>query len=318
MPDLKWSCVCQGGRRREMHEIKFKQVSVNGFKGIELRSGTNRFSPTGRPDLIEINFGSAHNFVEFLHGCGVDQVSSYYYDPGIAFLEESSSGRNAAKPEDHEGIVESTRSFAKFLRDVGGSCLVVKAMGSYRGEAPVTEAKIKTVAECWDKVGKMTNEYGVKTAMHLNCLCAIHTIDDIEKLLSLTTPDLVGLALDTAEQTIAGIDAVALYEKHYARVSHIYCVDALAADTLGEYKTAVGGGADGGPGFTGGDKRIAQWYGAMGTPGGLVNFPALIKSVRQHNYGGWLVAENRQLPNSAHGCMLNGYYIKKVVPGLQG
>jgi inosose dehydratase len=317
MPDLKWGYVCQGGRRREQHEIKFKQVSVNGFRGIELKSGTNRFSPTGRPDLIEINFGSAHNFMEFLHGCGIDQIVSYYYDPGIAFLEESSPGRSAGKPEDHEGIVESTRSFARFLRDVGGSCLVVRAMGSYRSEAPVTEAKIKTVAECWNKVGKMTKEYGVKTVMHINCLCAIHSMEDIEKLLGLTTPDLVGFALDTAEQTIAGIDPVALYEKHHARVPHIYCVDALAMDTIGEYKTP-GVAMDGGPGFTGGDKKIAQWYGAMGTPGGLVNFPALIKSVKQHDYSGWLVAENRQMTNSAHGCMLNGYYLKRVVPGLQG
>jgi inosose dehydratase len=318
MPDLKWGYVCQGGRRREQHEIKFKQVSVNGFRGIELKSGTNRFSPTGRPDLIEINFGSAHNFVEFLHSCGIDQIVSYYYDPGIAFLEESSAGRSAAKIEDHEGIVESTRSFAKFLRDVGGSCLVVKAMGSYSREAPITETKTKTIAECWNKVGKMTKEYGVKTVMHINCLCAMHSTEEIEKLLSLTAPDLVGLALDTADQTIAGIDPVALYEKHYARIHHIYCVDALAADTVGEYKTVAGTGQDGGPGFTGGEKKIEQWYGAMGTVNGLVNFPALIKSVRQHNYSGWLVAENRQMSNSAHGCMLNGYYIKRVLPALQG
>ncbi len=297
MPDLKWGCVSPGGRRREQQEINFKQMSVCGFRGIELRAASGRFAPFGRPDLIDMNFGSAHNLVEFIHSCGIDQIVSYYYDPGIAFLEESTSGRSAARPEDHQGIVDSTTPFARFLRDVGGKCLVVKAMGSAAREGALTEAKIKTVADCWNKVGKMTKEYGVKTVVHVDRACAIHSMEDIAKLLSATTPELVGFALDTADATITGMDAVALYEKHYGRVDHCYCVDAYGVETPNTSKQG----------------QVLQWYGEMGTPGGLVNFPALIKAAKQHNYNGWLMIENRQTLNSAHSCMLNSWYVKHVL-----
>ena len=42
--------------------------------------------------------------------------------------------------------------------------------------------------------------------------------------------------MDTAELTIAGIDAVKFYEKHHDRVNHVHFKDAITTDTLDEYK----------------------------------------------------------------------------------
>lgn len=307
---INWGYVLnQAVRRRDVQERALKQVSVCGFRGVELRAGSGRFSPFGRPDLIELGFGTVHNFVDFAHSCNIDQIVSYFYDPATAFLEESSNGRSASNPADHAGVVESIRPFAKFIHDVGGSHIVVKAMASYGREAPVTDAKIKTVGECWNKVGKMTQEFGIKTTMHTDCLGAIHGAEDIAKLLDATDPKLVGFTMDTGDLTVAGVDPVALYEKFYSRVDYLHFKDAAAVDSLQEYKTPAAGSLL----SQGGQRNILRWFYPMGSPGGLVKFPALMESLKKHNYQGWIMAESEQHLNAAEACMLNSWYMKNVL-----
>jgi inosose dehydratase len=311
MANIKWGyAVTQNVRRRDVQETAFKQMSVCGFRGLELRASTGRGAVLGRPDIIEINFGTTHNLMDFLHSCGIDQIASFFYDPGIRFEEENYPSRSPSNPADHDGIVESTRSFAKFLRDVGGSCLVVRPMGSYWREAPVTEEKIKNAAECWNKVGKMTKDLGVMTAMHVDCLCALHSTADIDKILALTNPELVGLAMDTGELTVAGIDPVKLYDKHYSRVKHFHFKDARFADTLDEYKLK---NAESQMLTAGGQRKIERWFYEIGRPGGLVDLPALMKSIKQHDYQGWIIAESEQCPNPPESCMLNSWYVQYVL-----
>ncbi len=299
MASVKWGYSLNGFSvgRMNNRERTLKAMSVCGFRGIELRSATGPSAVFGRPESIELNFGSIPNLLAFLDSCGIDRIVSYFYDPGIAFLEEASFGRSASKLEDHDGIVESIRPFVRFLHNVGGSCLVVRPMGSYASEAPVTEGKIKTVGECWNKVGKMTKEQGVQTAMHVDSLCAIRNLQDIEMLLASTSPDLVGLALDTAELIVSGVDAVSLYEKHYARVKHFHFRDTTPSQ----------------PRSAGGQGGVERRFWEIGVPGGLVNFPALMASIKRHDYDGWIMMENEQSPNPVETCMLNSWYVHKVL-----
>jgi inosose dehydratase len=311
MANIKWGyAVTQNVRRRDVQETAFKQMSVCGFRGVELRASTGRGAVLGRPDLIEINFGTVHDLMDFLRSCGIDQVASFFYDPGIRFEEEDYPSRSPSNPKDHEGIAGSIKPFAAFLHDVGGSCLVVRPMGSYWSEAPVTEEKIKNAAECWNKVGKMTKDYGVQTAMHVDCLCALHSTADIDRILALTNPDLVGLAIDTGELTVAGIDPVKLYERHYGRVQHFHFKDARFVDTLEEYKLK---NAESQMLTAGGQRKIERWFYEMGRPGGLVNFQDLMKSINGYGYKGWIIVESEQCPNPPESCMLNSWYVQHVL-----
>jgi inosose dehydratase len=54
----------------------------------------------------------------------------------------------------------------------------------------------------------------------------------------------------------------------------------------------------------------------MGTPQGLVDFPALIASMKEHNYRGWIVAESDQTPNPSESAMLNNWYIKHALSNV--
>ena len=311
MPELKWGYAINqwDPRRARERERVFKAISACGFDGIELEAGTGRMAPLGNPVQIQMNYGSVRHFLGTMNSYGVKQIVSFFYNPGSPSIEASHNGKSPVNPNDHEAILETARPFGQFLHDVQGLFFVVKAMPAYTAVAPVTEEKIRTAAECWNKVGKMMKEYGVQTAMHIDCLSAIHSMEDIDKILQFTDPDLVGLVIDTAELTIAGNNPAQVYEKHHARVKLFHFKDAHDVDSLGEYK-----GKDAGSLMSaGGQREIGRWFWEMGRPGGLVDFPGLVKSLKGHNYDGWIIVESDQSPNPYESAMLNNWYIKHVL-----
>jgi inosose dehydratase len=311
MAEIKWGYAINQWRpmRTEQRLRAFKAVSACGFEGIELESGSGRGAPIGNPEQIQLNFGSVRHFFGVLNSCGVKQVVSFFYNPESSSTEASHTGKSPVNPQDHEAIVEAARPFAQFLRDVQGSCFVVKAMPSYPRVAPVTEQKIKTAAECWTKVGKMTREYGIQTAMHIDCISAIHSMEDIDKILQFTDPVYVGLVIDTAELTIAGNNPIQVYEKYYNRVKLFHFKDTHDVDSLGEYKESYANSLL----SAGGKREIGRWFWEMGSPGGLVDFPGLLKSIKGHNYDGWIIVESDQSPNPCESAMLNNWYVRNVL-----
>ena len=164
-------------------------------------------------------------------------------------------------------------------------------------------------------MGEATKVAGVETAMHSDFLCGVRNESDICKLLEWSDPQSVGFAMDTAELTIAGIDAVKFYEKHHDRINHVHFKDATTTDTLDEYKD-VNAEIEYWPTHlcaAGAKRGIERWYYEMGTPGGLVDFPALVRSMTAHDYDGWVVVESDQSPHAEESVMLNGWYLKQVL-----
>jgi len=281
--------------RREQRESALKVISVSGFSGVELTDAA-----IGGPDLVKAYFGSVHAFSDFLGSCGISQVSSYF----------AGLGGNPVVANDHSRIVESAKGIAGFLREAGGTRLVVRPMGSFWREAPVTDEKVGIAGDCWSKVGRATKAEGVRVVLHPDFLCGIHDAGDIDRILQKSDPESVGLAIDTAELTIAGVDPVKVYERHHARVNHFHFKDARTTDAAAEYKMAnaemhlLNGG---------GKREIDRWFFEMGTPGGLVDFRALMKSMKQHDYDGWVVVESDQSPHVEESAMLNGWYVRQVL-----
>lgn len=296
--------------RRGQQERAFKVLSVCRFTAVELDEGSGRWAPLGRRHEIEVNFGTLAKFRSFLNGCGIDRVCSWFYDPARPSVEEGSYGRSPLVPGDHSGIVDSIRAFAGTLKELGGTCMVVRPMPSYWRVAPVTDDKLKTAADCWNQVGKATMEYGVQTAVHPDFLCAVRSAKDLDKFLNYTDPQFVGLTIDTAEMTIAGNDPVALYEKYASRVKHFHFKDARTTDTLDEYKLP---NAELELFSSGGKRGIERWFWEMGTPGGLVDFPKLVRSMKAHAYTGWVVIEGDQAMDPAGTTALNSLYYQTVL-----
>jgi len=306
MANIRWGYAINQWRvnetdlvTKEQRESALKVLSVSGFRAVEI--GDNAI---GGPEIVTAYFGSVHGLKDFLNSCGMDRVCSYFGNLG---------GGSATNPGDHVRLSEAAKRLAGFLAELGGSCLVVRPLGSYWREAPITQEKLRIVADCWNRVGRTTKSEGIQTALHIDFLCGVRKESDLDELVKVSDLATVGLALDTAELAIAGIDPVKFYEKHYARVKHFHFKDAVLADTLDEYKEP---NADVQLLNGGGKRQIDRWFYEMGTPGGLVNFPALVKAMNQHNYDGWVVAESDQSPHAEESVMLNGWYVRQVLSKL--
>jgi inosose dehydratase len=289
--------------RKDQMESAFKVISVCGFNGIEITD-----TAIGTHGYIPGLFGSVRNFMNFLNDCGVERVCSLFF----GYYRGS-----PLNPADHGKLADEAGRIAEFIAQLGASCFVARPMGRYFKEAPITDDKIKTVGECWSKVGEVARCAGVETAMHCDFLCGIRNESDIEKLLQWSDPQSVGFALDTAELTIAGIDAVKFYEKHHDRINHVHFKDATTTDTLDEYKD-LNAEIEYWPMHlcaAGAKRGIERWYFEMGTPGGLVDFPALKQALTTHAYDGWVVVESDQSPHVEESVMLNGWYLKQVLTG---
>ncbi len=296
--------------RREEHERAFKTIAATGFNTIELRAGTFRWEPLGRPERIAQYYGSVDAFLEVIRGCGLQQVVSYFFDPGEPILEEMSFGRDTLDPAQRDAIVASTQPFIEFLQVAGGSVLVVRPVGSYWRVGRLTESQLDELAATWNAVSASASGCGVTVGLHVDCLSALQSLEEISALLERTDAG-IGLALDTAELTIAGIDPVELIQRHPERIVHVHLKDVRATDTLGE---RLAEHAELRFLSAGGSRGIERWFWELGTPGGLVDLQGVFQALATHGYAGALVAESDQSPDPAGSAMLNGWYMQRNAP----
>jgi inosose dehydratase len=130
---------------------------------------------------------------------------------------------------------------------------------------------------------RYTLKQGVRVAYHHHMGAYVETPADVDRLMSHVGAE-VGLLFDSGHMTFAGGDAVAMLEKHVARVCHVHCKDVrpavikLARNRNWSFLEAVINGA-----FT--------------VPGdGAVDFESLIAILHRNRYRGWLVVEAEQDP----------------------
>jgi inosose dehydratase len=124
----------------------------------------------------------------------------------------------------------------------------------------------------------------VRCVFHHHCAGFVETPAEIERLLSLTDPHLVGLCFDTGHYTFGGGDAVEGVRKHGDRIWHFHFKDhdpnvAERSRQQGwDYFTSVRNGI----------------FCELGK--GNVDFPRVVQELRDINYSGWGVVEQDVLP----------------------
>jgi inosose dehydratase len=206
---------------------------------------------------------------------------------------------NLSRREDHDVGASVAVRTAKLLAAVGGSSpFLVLAddngkdpirtanAGRIRPDQGLSEAQWKVFAEGVQKIAKtVREETGLRTVFHHHCAGYAETPEEIEKLLQLTDPKLVGLCYDTGHYHFAGGEALKGLRKHADRIWHVHFKDhepevAAQARTQGwDYFGAVQHGI----------------FCELGC--GDVDFPAIVEELKRMDYAGWIVVEQDVLPS---------------------
>lgn len=204
-----------------------------------------------------------------------------------------------AQAEAHaEGEAVAVRT-ARLLRDTAGDgCFIVladnngtveartKNAGHITPDMGLSESQWQTFAAGVNRAARAVKEQtGLRTVFHHHCAGYVETPAEIERLLALTDPALVGLCLDTGHCMFGGGDPADLLRRYADRIWHVHFKDfdpaaaATNSEQQGDYFAAIRRGV----------------FCELGR--GAVNFPMIRDLLLVHDYAGWIVVEQDVLPS---------------------
>lgn len=161
-----------------------------------------------------------------------------------------------------------------------------RCAGRITGEQGLSDADWLTFSGGADLIARaVVEETGIRTVFHPHCAGYVETPAEIERLLDLTSPELVGLCLDTGHYCYGGgSDPVEVARRAGDRLWHVHfkdCQPEVAAAARREqapYMEAVRRGV----------------FCELGT--GQVDFAGVLAVLRERDYRGWIVVEQDVLP----------------------
>lgn len=198
----------------------------------------------------------------------------------------------------HDLGVKTAVQIATLLAEVGGEdCLIV--IGDDHSTVPLRHDNSGRIQphhalddEGWEvyTAGAMQvaeavkQETGLRSVIHHHGATYVETPAEIEKFLELTDPALIGLCFDTGHYMLGGGNPVEGFRKHADRIWHVHFKD---------FNPALVAQADAnGWGY---QQLIRQGvFSELGK--GAVDFPAMLQTLHEHAYDGWIVVEQDMLP----------------------
>ncbi len=200
--------------------------------------------------------------------------------------------------------VEGDLPFIVLADDNGKDPIRTKNAGRVTPAMGLSEAEWQIAAEGAMKVAEaVKKEAGLRTAFHHHCAGFVETPAEIERLLSLTDPKLLGLVFDCGHYAFGGGDPVEGLRKLGKRVWHFHFKDH-------EPNVHAQARANGWDYFQSVSKGVFCELGK-----GDVNFPALIAELKKIGYDGWGVVEQDVLPGMGkpkESARRNREYIKSL------
>ncbi|MGP3954765.1 TIM barrel protein [Nonomuraea sp. 3N208] len=244
-----------------------RALSDAGYEGID--SGPIGYLGTGSEladRLAESGLSLAGGWVDLRYG------DAEAFARGLPALEAALDVFAAAPPAP-EGFrprptLACSGSPERFARP-GGS-----VPGLPAAEWPAYAARVQeAVNRCRDR--------GFEPAFHHHLGTYVETSEDVERLLELTD---VRLCLDTGHLLLAGGDPVAALRAWAGRVEHVHIKDGdtkILAQTLAD----------------GADLRELMGRGGFASLGeGELDLPAVVRTLGEIGYAGWIVIEQDTLP----------------------
>lgn len=198
-------------------------------------------------DVATVYADRADEFLFFLQKGGLGLAGAY---GGGVFTD----------PDFRESDVESARVTARWLKEAGGSVLILQG-GDGTGDP---RKDLAEAAKTANAVGKACREEGVRFCYQPHIGTVVFREAEARTFFSLTSPEEVGICLDTGHLAEAGIDLVPFVVQHAGRIHVVHLRDLRRK-----------------PVFVGGP---------FASPGkGTVNLPAVIGALGAQGFDGWVV-----------------------------
>lgn len=157
---------------------------------------------------------------------GMSVVSEYFGD-----LEHA----DLAAPDVRERLVEAASAAAERLASVGGSFLVAglpMRRSTADGELEAVDlATLVPIVDHVHAIAAATAGHGVRLLLHPESHSTFWTARDVDLVMLLADPFLVGLCADTGHLVLGGADPVAVIERHAARIGLLHWKDAAGPFT---------------------------------------------------------------------------------------
>jgi inosose dehydratase len=185
-------------------------------------------------------------------------------------------------PAAADGLVEDARRWSAAVADLGGQMLML-VPGRRREQPPPGLDDFQRMAEAMNRAGQIAHAAGIDATMHPHWGTAAETRLEIELLLSLLDPVLVGFAPDTGQIAKGGADPLPLINRWRDRVRYVHLKD-LAPEWEALRQAGV-------------PLRSPEGYADLGQ--GTIDFRRLLPLLDQVGYAGWLMAERDEAPPPA-------------------
>ncbi len=232
-------------------EQAYREVAELGYLGFETFGRTivewNETKPGGWRALVErfgIPTGAAY--------CGKTWI-----DPATAAAD-----------------MEAARREADALKEVGGETLVL-ACGR-RPPGGYTADQFKRLADALHEIGRYCQSIGLVTGLHPHTGTAVETRQDIDTILALLDPAVVGFAPDTGQIAKGGSDILEVMRTYRRRITHVHL-----KDWGGTYERDAEGRELDSTGYVN--------YVPVGS--GVLPIPALLDILLEDGFTGWVNVE---------------------------
>jgi inosose dehydratase len=249
------------------------EIAETGYVGTEL--GDWGFMPT---DPAELRAELEARHLDLLAAF----VPVAFVDPAAHAAGEATAVRTAQLLHDTAG----TDCFIVLADNNGTVPVRTQNAGRITPEMGLSEEQWRTFAAGVDRVARAIKDTtGLRTVFHHHCAGYVETPAEIERLMALTDPTLVGLVLDTGHYMFGGGDPAEALERYYNRIWHVHFkdFDPKAAERSrqqnGDYFAAIRQGV----------------FCELGQ--GVVNFPQIRDMLTARGYDGWIVVEQDVLPS---------------------
>ncbi|MBR0352797.1 MAG: TIM barrel protein [Oscillospiraceae bacterium] len=280
--------------RRSYMDLYLKQIAALGFSGLDIFSFTI--------DKFARMFGSFIKFEEYLKDLGFEKVSGIFN----AYIGDNKALLPHVR-ECHDAIFQDFEEACIKAEGTGVETFIAMPAASYCYCEPVTDEKIRNLAELWNRVGEMTlTKYGIHLSMHHEFWCGLREIEAIRKFYRWTDPRYVYFFCDTAQHRIAGVDPAQLYDELHERTWGFHLKD--TRDTDFEYYRLP-------PDTELMVPDVPRWFFEAGE--GIVDFPAVYRKMKEHNYDGWISVEHDKAEigggNFSECTGVSAWYIRNVL-----